>query len=107
LERLAPGKKLQKLLAVDIFRRLETESIRYAIHALERLAERKILRASVEAMLKGITGHRFLSKRHDKFVDGYWRYRVHGKGLDGEKIAVAVLIDDQNGPLVITVMDID
>lgn len=81
-----------KLETPDLLRKLMELPIRYTMHAIERLEERKMLQAHVSQMLRGKTGQRIHDASKDQFENGSWKYRIHGTDIDGSSIGVAVAI---------------
>jgi hypothetical protein len=92
-------KKVDNLIEV-VSNAIETQKIRYSVHALERMAERGIIDSEVLYILK----NGFHEKRKDDFdLNLGWKYSIRGQTLDERdlRIVISVLGD----VIVVTVID--
>lgn len=73
---------------------LEKGSLRYSVHAEERMAEREIIKPEVEYILR--KGHH--NQKKDKFNDlfGSWDYAIEGKTIDNRKLRVILVYVEPN-----------
>ncbi|MEZ4819252.1 MAG: DUF4258 domain-containing protein [Bdellovibrionota bacterium] len=71
-------------------------------HAIERQAERKILRPEMEDVLKN--GWHEKSKDHFKSEYQAWNYAIRGKTMDEKEIRV--IVSFENKMLIITAIDL-
>ena len=78
--------------------------LRFTKHALERMAERSILRLEVEYVLKN--GHH--EKRKDAFDEAFdiRNYSINGKTVDDKKLRVVVSFETPNF-IVVTAIDLE
>ena len=78
--------------------------LRFSNHALERMAERAILRLEVEYILK--SGHH--EKRKDSFDEEFnsWNYAIRGKTQDDRNLRIVVSFEKPNF-VVITAIDLE
>lgn len=84
-----------KIPDTELLALLEKLKIKFTIHALERLEERKILSRSILWMLKGKTTKRFRYPRSDQYEEGMWKYRIHGTDIDGNLLGTVVVIENE------------
>ena len=85
----------RKLESAELLKRLAELPLRYTFHALERLAERKILETSVTQMLRGKAGRRVHVAAKDRMEAGSWKYRIHGRDVDGEMMGAIVAVEEE------------
>ncbi len=88
------SKRPPKIGAEELLKRLSGLPVRFTFHALERMAERQVLRVGVIKMLRGETKKRLHVPSKDKFERGSWRYRIHGTDVDDEEIRVSVAVEE-------------
>ncbi len=84
-----------KLTTGELMKMVSDLPIRYTMHALERMRERKILQVAVSQMLRGKTGQRMHDPARDELERGRWKYRIHGADIDHHPIGVAVAIENE------------
>lgn len=84
---------------------LKSDRYRYSLHALERMAQRKITRPEVLQILK--KGH------HEKVKDVYdemfnsWNYSIRGKTIDKRELRIVISLDNSTGMIIITAININ
>lgn len=100
---------IKKTLKVDnlleiISDLITSDRYRYSVHALERMAQRKVTRPEVLQILK--KGH------HEKIKDVYdekfktWNYAIRGKTIDKKELRIVISLDTKIDMIVITVIQI-
>jgi hypothetical protein len=95
-------KKLDNLLDV-VGKHVENGTFFFTEHALERSQQRHIDQAEIRYVLR----NGWHEKRKDSFDEAYqsWSYAVRGKSIDGDRDFRVVVYFDDDGMLIITVID--
>ncbi len=92
-------KKIGNVLEV-VSNAIETQKIRYSVHALERMAEREVIDSEVLYILK----NGFHEKKKDDFdLNLGWKYSIRGQTFDERDLRIIIAVFGD--VIVVTVID--